>query len=396
MDPNQQNEPYQPNNVNYYDIPPNQGDTSGTSYKQGDVGGESYNQGDTSSASYNQGNTYGTSYGQENQYDPYGQRSGSFNLNGQNYSYENNGYQGNGYQNGAYSSNPYSNGSYQTGRADQGKKPNFVLYFVFSVIEIFFSTIFGVISLILSIVANSQYNQGDTQGAKGKLLVARILLIIGLVINLLFFGVIAAFVAIQQIDTSNHSSSYALDIDDDDDEKVGENPDAKMGELSSKWTDFKVALDGQVYSFPCKMSELTDNGWVIDDDYAEDTVEGGNYMMVICEKGDYQISVYAVNNAKKEKNVSECLVGGLSVDGYYVNEGLSFSICQGVSIGTSQENAKKILGEPDYEYEGEANDFWDDYRTWSYYVNDDTYQGLNITLIDHEITSISIENLYEE
>ncbi|MDD6208372.1 MAG: hypothetical protein PUB10_07640 [Clostridiales bacterium] len=363
MDPNKPNEPYQPNNVNYYDIPPSGGDTSDTSYDQGN----SYS---SSNAQQNQYDPYGTQTGQQNQYDPYGQRSGSYNLNGQNY-------------------------GYQTNQSQQGKRPHFTLYFVFSIIEIFFSTIFGVISLIMTILANSQYNQGDTQGAKGKLIVARVMLIIGLVLNLLFFGAVAAFLVIGQMDYSNQKPSYSVDMDDEE-RTVGESPDAKIGELSSDWTDFKVALDGNLYSFPCKVSDLTEQNWVLDEDYEDEIVEGDSYKTVLFEKEDYHISVYLVNQSEKDQKVSECIVGGVSVDGKYDNEGLTFSICKGISIGTSEEKAKQILGEPDYEYVGDANEFWDDYRTWTFYADGETYRGLNITLIDHEITTISIENQQEE
>lgn len=403
--PAQSDQPYQPGSVNYYDVSSGQPDSAYTaasydqetsygSYGQYSQNGD-YNQG-SSYGGYDQGNQNGTynqnstydqsssygSYGQGNQPDPYGQRNGSYNLNGQVYSQA-------GYQT-----------SYQTG---QEKKPHFTVYIVLSIIEAVFSTFFGIAALILTIVANTQYNRGNTKGAKVQLIIARIILIFGLVINLLVVGATVAFIVSGSMDDSRHTSSYSVDVDEDDgagyDEEDGyqeeswNGEDPKMGELSASWRDFKVALDGEVYELPCKMSELTKNGWTVDDDYEETMVESGKYEVVGFEKDDYYITVYAVNRDSKDKPVLKCLAGGFSVDGKYSNKGITFSVCDGVSLGTGQEEAKAVLGEADYEYVGEADEFWDDYRTWNYYSDGQVYRSLSVTLIDHEISSLAIENI---
>lgn len=399
-------QPNQPNNVNYYDIPPEQSPGQGSAYD----------------SSLGQGETY---------QDPYGQTSGSYNLNGKQYnygdayqgdasqgdsyqnnqggSYQNN--QGSTYQSGAYGNsqnNAYQtsqNTSYQTGGYQSGspyaankpaneKEPPFTLYIVFSVIEMFFSAIFGIIALVCSILGMQQYQKGDYSGGRGKLKAAKIILIIGMVCGILAILIICiAFImtssvgsVVKGINESNNPSVYS--------ELGGD--DEKMGELSSDWEDFKVALDGEVYELPCKTEQLTGNGWVLDKDYEDATVEAGYFKPVLYRKGDYQIGVVAANFSSEEMKAEDCMIGGFTIEGRYVNDGLTFSICQGISLGTDMEKAKQVMGKPDDEYIGDDNGYWEDYRAWTYNGSDYVYQSVRFTLIDYQITSIDIQNINEE
>ncbi|MCR5668722.1 MAG: CD225/dispanin family protein [Lachnospiraceae bacterium] len=116
--------------------------------------------------------------------------------------------------------------------ANQPKNP-FVLHLVLSILEIFTSLLFGILSLVFTIQGNSRFKEGRYEEAKSKYKVSTIMLIIGLVftiisiiISTIFFGVVINEI-IHQNDydyeydyddyDDNDENDYDEDIDDTDD-----------------------------------------------------------------------------------------------------------------------------------------------------------------------------------
>ncbi len=106
---------------------------------------------------------------------------------------------------------------------NQPKNP-FVLHLVLSILEIFTSLLFGILSLVFTIQGNSRFKEGRYEEAKGKYKVSTIMLIIGLVftiisiiISTIFFGVV--------INEIIHQNDYEYDYDDYDDYDYDEDID---------------------------------------------------------------------------------------------------------------------------------------------------------------------------
>ena len=97
---------------------------------------------------------------------------------------------------------------------------------------------------------------------------------------------------------------------------------ASVGEqtvLSDTLYDFQIQIDGTVYQFPMSYEAFKANGWEMDTDYTgseEDEIEPNQYGIYYFSKDDVTCTAYVLNLGINNLPASQCLVGGISIDGF--------------------------------------------------------------------------------
>lgn len=181
---------------------------------------------------------------------------------------------------------------------NQPKNP-FVLHLVLSILEIFTSLLFGILSLVFTIQGNSRFKEGRYEEAKSKYKVSTIMLIIGLVftiisiiISTIFFGVVINEILHQndydyEYDYDDYDDyDYDEDIDDTDDFvedelEEGAEADTYTADMAPTMKDNFYSA-ASVYGFTSSTDESTESTMLSygADAYAAAADAGGNTMQV--------------------------------------------------------------------------------------------------------------------
>ena len=137
---------------------------------------------------------------------------------------------------------------------------------------------------------------------------------------------------------------------------------ASVGEqtvLSDTLYDFQIQIDGTVYQFPMSYEAFKANGWEMDTDYTgseEDEIEPNQYGIYYFSKDDVTCTAYVLNLGINNLPASQCLVGGISIDGFDwdVNTG-EILMAGGIQRGVSTlEDIHAAYGTPTDTYEGDT------------------------------------------
>ena len=137
---------------------------------------------------------------------------------------------------------------------------------------------------------------------------------------------------------------------------------ASVGEqtvLSDTLYDFQIQIDGTVYQFPMSYEAFKANGWEMDTDYTgseEDEIEPNQYGIYYFSKDDVTCTAYVLNLGINNLPASQCLVGGISIDGFDwdVNTG-EILMAGGIQRGVSTlEDIQAAYGTPTDTYEGDT------------------------------------------
>ena len=137
---------------------------------------------------------------------------------------------------------------------------------------------------------------------------------------------------------------------------------ASVGEqtvLSDTLYDFQIQIDGTVYQFPMSYEAFKANGWEMDTDYTgseEDEIEPNQYGIYYFSKDDVTCTAYVLNLGINNLPASQCLVGGISIDGFDwdVNTG-EILMAGGIQRGVSTlEDIQTAYGTPTDTYEGDT------------------------------------------
>ncbi len=128
--------------------------------------------------------------------------------------------------------------------------------------------------------------------------------------------------------------------------------------LSDDIYSFQLEIDGERYQFPMSYSDFTAKGWELSKyDDPEMKVGTNSYGMVGFLKGDTSIRGDVINFGINEASLSECLVGGITIDGSYSDVDLSkttVTLPKGIVMGKATlEEVKAAYGEPSDIYEGD-------------------------------------------
>lgn len=121
-------------------------------------------------------------------------------------------------------------------------------------------------------------------------------------------------------------------------------------DLTDSVLDGRVAIDGVVYQMPIAVSELTDNGWVVE--HAEETLESGQFIVhTTFSKDNMKFGASVVNCTSENITVSNGHVARmwLGTTSYACNDASELIVAQftkEIGMSTSVDELKAIMGEP--------------------------------------------------
>lgn len=164
-------------------------------------------------------------------------------------------------------------------------------------------------------------------------------------------------------------------------------------QLSENLYDFQIQLDGEVYQFPMSYEEFLAYGWEISSAYSDETeeLEPNQYDLVYFSKGDVECMAFALNLGLNTMPVSECMIGGISIDNFDwdLSKGevlLPGGIRRGVS---TLEDVTAAYGSATDTYEGEL------YTSLTY--EKDYYQSVELYIYKESgvLEDVEIRNFTE-
>ena len=307
--------------------------------------------------SYGQGSSDpngGYSYGQNNS-----NPNGSFNYGGQS---------GNGYS-------QFNNGQPE-------KRISGTPYIIFSILVTLCCCLpLGIVSIVYASKINSLQNAGDYEGAKAAAKKAKIFMIVGAVggliasVGLFATGYIGDSTTVQTVENMLDEDTDTTDSRDDvtetDDKETTKEPVTANEDLGDSWKSYTVQINDKVLTFPCTKADIEAAGLSMDTEYtAENYVVNANeYELVyFMDANDNEIMAYAINNTDTAMEVKDCLIGGVSVDDYDLeNGGLTVIFPGGIQMGASKDAVTGAYGEADDTYDGDSRSMYSWYSDDSYY-----------------------------
>ena len=229
---------------------------------------------------------------------------------------------------------------------------------------------------------------GDYAGAQNAAKKAKMFTIIGTVAALvvsIFYIIFAVVIGIGSSDFDDDPVSNVVEnvIKDKNDSKKADDSDksdktAKTTEpaaassgLGTSWDSYTVQINDKVLTFPCTKADIEAAGLSMDTEYtAENYVVNANeYELVyFMDANDNEIMAYAINNTDTAMEVKDCLIGGVSVDDYDLeNGGLTVIFPGGIQMGASKDAVTGAYGEADDTYDGDSRSMYSWYSDDSYY-----------------------------
>lgn len=315
-----------------------------------------------------------------------------------------------GYQYGMYGQQTVPNGQMM-------QQPiNGTLYMVLSVLALLLCCLpLGIVSIVYSSKINSQQKSGDYEGARQSAKMAKIFLIISMVFGIIV-GLLTIGLAVSDFGGINEevSNIYAdIPVQDEDSTDQGEDgmdgdleifsdneivAAPQVSELGDNWDSYTVQINDHAIALPCEYKELEELGLVLNKDFGlsneDGTVSGRGYSFgyLSNEEGN-TIMVDFINPDSEKKNAEDCLVGGISVYDYDLEDGkLKIAFPGNIQIGATKEEVIGKYGETaDDAYEGE------DLHIYSWYDNDMYFSSVE-ACFDAEsgkLTQMSMRNYGE-
>lgn len=126
-------------------------------------------------------------------------------------------------------------------------------------------------------------------------------------------------------------------------------------ELSDDLYSFQVKINDQIYQFPMSYADFTAMGWNYQDDETEEMAPNQYTPSAVFKNGDLKAYVSVVNLGINTLPISECLIGGIDIDQYQMEDAPDTTVefpC-GIVYGTATlDDVKAAYGEPSSVYEG--------------------------------------------
>lgn len=317
------------------------------------------------------------------------------------YQYGNGNAQYNGGQN-TYTDYNANNGAY-----GQPQKPiNGTTYLVFAIISTLLCCLpLGIVAIVYASKINSLQRSGDYAGAQNAAKKAKMFTIIGTVAALvvsIFYIIFAVVIGIGDSDTSDSSVSNVVEnvIEDNNDTKKADDSDksdktakstepaAASSDLGANWDSYTVQINDKVLTFPCTKADIEATGLSMDTDYTAENymVNANEYELIyFMDANENEIMAYAINNTDAAMEVKDCLIGGISVDDYDLeNGGLTVIFPGGIQMGAAKDAVTAAYGEADDTYDGDSLSMYSWYSDDSYYksceIDFDAESGLVCTM----------------
>lgn len=296
----------------------------------------------------------------------------------------------NPYQYGSTGQNTSADYNANNGTYGQPQKPiNGTTYLIFAIISTILCCLpLGIVAIVYASKINSLQRNGDYAGAQNAAKKAKMFTIIGTVAALvvsIFYIIFAVVIGIGSSDFDDDPVSNVVEnvIKDKNDSKKADDSDksdktAKTTEpaaassgLGTSWDSYTVQINDKVLTFPCTKADIEAAGLSMDTEYtAENYVVNANeYELVyFMDANDNEIMAYAINNTDTAMEVKDCLIGGVSVDGYGLeNGGLTVIFPGGIQMGASKDAVTGAYGEADDTYDGDSRSMYSWYSDDSYY-----------------------------
>ncbi len=177
------------------------------------------------------------------------------------------------------------------------------------------------------------------------------------------------------------SGTGAADIIDEIDGSSGGNsggdvttaaePAQQSGELGATWDTYTVQINDKVLTLPCTMADLEAAGVTLDTEYtpADYMVNAGEYELAwFVDANGNEVMADMLNTGTEAIQLKDCVVGGISVDAYSVEDGsLTVIFPGGIQIGSTPEQVIAAYGEAHDFYEGDYIDMYSWYGDGSYF-----------------------------
>lgn len=296
----------------------------------------------------------------------------------------------NPYQYGSAGQNTSADYNANNGTYGQPQKPiNGTTYLIFAIISTLLCCLpLGIVAIVYACKINSLQKNGDYAGAQNAAKKAKMFTIIGTVAALvvsIFYIIFAVVIGIGSSDFDDDPVSNVVEnvIEDKNDSKKADDndtsdktakttePAAASSELGTNWDSYTVQINDKVLTFPCTKADIEAAGLSMDTDYtAENYVVNANeYELVyFMDANDNEIMAYAINNTDTAMEVKDCLIGGVSVDDYDLeNGGLTVIFPGGIQMGASKDAVTGAYGEADDTYDGDSRSMYSWYSDDSYY-----------------------------
>ncbi len=296
----------------------------------------------------------------------------------------------NPYQYGSTGQNTSADYNANNGTYGQPQKPiNGTTYLIFAIISTLLCCLpLGIVAIVYACKINSLQRNGDYAGAQNAAKKAKIFTIIGTVAALvvsIFYIIFAVVIGIGSSDFDDDPVSNVVEnvIEDKDDSKKADDSDKSdnaakstepavaSGELGTSWDSYTVQINDKVLTFPCTKADIEAAGLSMDTDYTAENymVNANEYELVYFEDAnDNEIMAYAINNTDTAMEVKDCLIGGVSVDDYDLeNGGLTVIFPGGLQMGASKDAVTGAYGEADDTYDGDSRSMYSWYSDDSYY-----------------------------
>lgn len=158
--------------------------------------------------------------------------------------------------------------------------------------------------------------------------------------------------------------------------------------------DFQVGINGDLYQFPMSYEDFTALGWTLGkNDPPETMVASNSYGMVTFNRKEDSIMADMINLGINERPLSECLVGGISLEGGSFGLDLASSnvvLAKGITMGKSNgDDIQAAYGTPSDTYEGDL------YVKYTY--EQDSYQEIELYVYkdDNTLKEVSMRNFTE-
>lgn len=145
--------------------------------------------------------------------------------------------------------------------------------------------------------------------------------------------------------------------------------------LSGDIYSFQLKIDGELYQFPMSYADFTALGWEYQDDASSELSPNSYSAAEVFKKGELEAYAKIMNLGINTVPLSECMIGGISIDTWQFQDApdTSIELPGGIVYGVSTlEDVKAAYGEPSDTYEGDLYTKlgyeYDYYQEWELYI----------------------------
>lgn len=153
--------------------------------------------------------------------------------------------------------------------------------------------------------------------------------------------------------------------------------------LSDDLYSFQLLINGDLYQFPMSYTDFVALGWTYDGDETE-PVGAQSYLSTnVFYKGQLKIYADIINLGINAASVSDCAIGGITLDSYYVDDApeTTAELPGGIVYNKATlDDIKAVYGEPSDSYEGDL--YTKLTYTYDYYQDIDLYVDKETGVLD--------------